>query len=437
MRQVGLFCALLFVGCGSPSNDVPGEPGSGGDGTASAAGSGGSDAGRNNLAGGSVAGTKGGAAGSTGGGGRAGQDAAPGVGGSTSGGGSTADSGPTPPVCGISNSDPAPPSDWVNATGNLAGMASQCGNLSLVSAKPCSKTIITGVGGNGLFWTENGGELWSSLGTGLGSDPLDHRIASVVYDPTNPDTFWESGYYGSHGGVYTTSDGGTTLHQLGTISHNDSVSVDLADPGHRTLLAGGHEQPLKLWLSTDGGQTFTDIGAALNSGTAACTSTLVIDSKTFLVGCNGSGPVGIYRSSDGGATFTRIVDNAVNVQPLWASDGTIYWTIEKGGVYTSTDLGQHFTLRGNATVAVGVSAPTSMAELPDGRVVVLGADHLQITSDKGVTWTPIGKPLPFRSGGSGGLSGVTYSALTKTFFVWHRDCNNVVPADAIWRAGFE
>jgi hypothetical protein len=39
----------------------------------------------------------------------------------------------------------APAAAWTNATGNLAGMASECGNLGLVSANPCSSMVIAGV----------------------------------------------------------------------------------------------------------------------------------------------------------------------------------------------------------------------------------------------------------------------------------------------------
>ena len=33
---------------------------------------------------------------------------------------------------------------WVNVTGNLANMASECGNLTLLSAVPGSNTVIAG-----------------------------------------------------------------------------------------------------------------------------------------------------------------------------------------------------------------------------------------------------------------------------------------------------
>jgi hypothetical protein len=48
-----------------------------------------------------------------------------------------------------------------------------------------------------------------------------------------------------------------------------------------------------------------------------------------------------------------------------------------------------------------------------------------------VTWTPVGEPLPFKP------AGVTFSASTKTMYVWQWDCGNVVLPNAIASAGFD
>jgi len=91
----------------------------------------------------------------------------------------------------------------------------------------------------------------------------------------------------------------------------------------------------------------------------------------------------------------------------------------------------------DASVAPGVVGPTYPAELPDGRIVILGKDHLLASSDKGATWKPIGQPLPYPGGGYDGARGPAYSARTKTFYVWRWDCNNNVPSNAIMAAGFD
>jgi len=41
--------------------------------------------------------------------------------------------------------------NWVNVTSNLAGMASECGNMTYVSAKPNEDLVIAGVAQRGLW----------------------------------------------------------------------------------------------------------------------------------------------------------------------------------------------------------------------------------------------------------------------------------------------
>jgi hypothetical protein len=156
---------------------------------------------------------------------------------------------------------------------------------------------------------------------------------------------------------------------------------------------------------------------------------LVVDAKIHLLGsCGwGDGECGIWRTTDGGESWALASDLAAQAAPLWASDGTIYWPIgSNGGIAASSDQGQSFV----EASSEGIVTATPI-ELPDGRLVAVGNDHLMISADGAQHWSPIGEALPFAP------SGVTYSALTKTFFVWHWDCGDVVLPDAIMRAGFD
>ena len=140
------------------------------------------------------------------------------------------------------------PGNWVNVTSNLAGMASECGNMTYVSAKPGEDLMIAGIARQGLWGSTDGGASWHPLGSAPGSAKIVNRPGSIVYDPIHSDVFWESGIYNSNG-VYRTDNDGDAFSALGSIGHIDTVSVDFTDTNRQTLLAGGHERKQTVYRS--------------------------------------------------------------------------------------------------------------------------------------------------------------------------------------------
>lgn len=414
-----VLCAPV-VGC---SSDEDGPPSSAGAGNAGLAGSGGSAAGSGvGGAGGGSGQGSGGAGQGSGGAGKGSGGAGEGSGGAGKGSGGSAGRGGTGGEAGQ-----APPSAWVNATGNLAGLASECGNLTLVSATPGSGTVIAGVAKVGLFASSDRGAHWAALGAGAGSAPITNRPSSIVYDPDDATTFWESGIYNG-GGVYRTTDAGETFVQLGDVTHNDLVSLDFGDPERKTLLVGGHEQKQTLYLSTDGGQSFEQIGKNLPADSHFSSDPLVLDQNSFLLGsCGyGDGACGIYRSTDQGAHWDRVSELPAQARPLVAADGAIYWSLIYDGGMARSDDGGSSWLKASDNIVTGYPV-----ELPDGRILALRGTHVVVSADQASTWTEVGDELPWKP------SGVTYSVATKSLFVWHWDCGDVVLDDAILSAGFD
>jgi photosystem II stability/assembly factor-like uncharacterized protein len=320
------------------------------------------------------------------------------------------------------------PGPWVNVTANLAGMSSECGNTSGFAAVPDRDQLIVGVALHGLWTSTDGGASWTQLGTGAGSDSLTNRTVAYVFDPERPGVFWESGIYNGNG-VYRSDDYGTTLHALGDAHHNDVVSIDFSDPNRRTLLAGGHEQTQTVYRSTDGGESWTNVGANLPPSNHS-SNPLVIDATTHLVGCSGyaSDPSGIFRTTDGGAHWSMVSDQAASGAPLRASDGTIYWTLIYGsGMVRSTDNGQSWT-----RVHDGGLRGTHPIELPDGRIATVGPNAIIVSSDQGESWQSATESLPYDD-----IIGLAYSVQRRAFYVWRFDCTNTVPADAIMRHDFD
>src|SRR5258708_7863758 len=129
------------------------------------------------------------------------------------------------------------PGNWVNVTSNLAGMTSQCGNMTYVSAKPNEDLMIAGIALRGLWGSTDGGTSWHQLGSGGGSATITNRPGSIIYDPVRPKVFWESGIYNSSG-VYRTDNDGSVFQALGSISHTDTVRVDFTDLNRQSPLAG-------------------------------------------------------------------------------------------------------------------------------------------------------------------------------------------------------
>jgi hypothetical protein len=309
---------------------------------------------------------------------------------------------------------------WVNVTGNLANMASECGNLTMLSAVPGNDTVIAGVALKGL-WASSAGTSWAHLGSGAGSDTITNRPSWVVYDPVQAGVFWESGIYNG-GGVFKTTDNGATFQRLGSISHNDYVSVDFGDPNRQTLLAGGHEQSQTVYRSTDGGKTWTNIGVTIPANTKFSTNPLIIDAQTYVVNLSGYGSAsaGILRTTDAGASWQQVSALEPVGPPLVTANGTIYWS-HWNGLLKSTDSGLTWGQVGSNL------QPVRPVELPDGRLLSVGATSLMISADAGSTWTPYDAALPFNP------AGVIYSPGRKAVFVWHWDCGGVVLPDAIMK----
>ncbi len=329
----------------------------------------------------------------------------------------------------IAEGGDAPTGEWVNVTGNLAGLHSECGNMSYVTAKPDEDVLFAGVAANGLFRSEDGGGSWTAIPVTKGSDPISHRPSSMIFDPADANFVWESGNYGSHGGVYSSTDGAKTFTRLGDITHNELVSIDFTDPHRKTLLAGGHEQFQKLYKSTDEGTTWAQIGDTVPDAAAVSSFPLIINATTFLLGVGGYGAkqYGIYRSTDGGDSWDLATDLGGYTTPLVTPDGIIYWTSKDKGLAKSDDQGETWTQ------AVGPNLLLSIPPLalPDGRIASATEHAVVVSADGGKNWQSISPATPFTA------AGLVYSAARKQFLIWHWDCGESVLDDAIMAYDFD
>jgi hypothetical protein len=315
------------------------------------------------------------------------------------------------------------PQPWVEAATNLVGLSSECGNVN-VASRPGQDSVIASVAHHGLFAQPAGTDQWSPLGT-KGGDAIRNRMSSIVVDPANPSTFWETGTYGP--GVYRTHDNGDSFTKLGDIEHIDSASVDFTDPERKTILAGVHEKPV-LMKSTDAGKTWKEVpGLPADIGFAQ--SPHVVDGSTFLLGTNSGTGSGIFRSADGGETWTKVWEKAV-AGPAAVNGNKVHW-LEAGGegIVTTADGGLTFTEAG-ANGSIDGTA-NILVLLPDDGLATWSSDHVVRSTDDGAHWTRVGGPMPYTP------TGLAHDDASNAFYVVRFDCSfdddNPVKTDSFMR----
>jgi photosystem II stability/assembly factor-like uncharacterized protein len=249
-----------------------------------------------------------------------------------------------------------------------------------------SSSGIFGVGGvlgptlpvRGIYASTDGGVTWT-----ISASAAAHaRVSRIVQDPTTPATWWAgiSLVGGSGGALLKSTDNGVTWSAVdGVATGLPAISgagvggltrtwISASVNGGSTVLyfaTGEITRPSagtggKLYVSTDGGATWTHKAAADGFCQGQCwydmpvhsppeTSTTVF---TGGAGSSGSVPSSFMRSTDGGTTM---VDRMVGVDgqsalhadvhaiTSWPGHPERIWVGNDGGVFHSEDNGEHWT----------------------------------------------------------------------------------------------
>lgn len=305
-----------------------------------------------------------------------------------------------------------PRPSFTDMTGNLTGLPSECGTVSAVWARPDDDRVIAGIAGQGLWVNRTGSDRWEKLGQGPGSAVVDNRAQVFVLDPGDPRTFYESGLYGRGG--YVTRDDGQSFQPLGSLTPSDQVAIDFSDPARATMISASHEI-LQFKRSTDGGRTWSDITGDIPRDAGLARAVALLGPTTYLAGTFRGTATGIFRTTDGGASWTRTFTGTVAGPPLVRADGSIWWVLEgSAGVARSIDGG----LTWEPAVRSGILSPvaTTLVELPDGRLA--SYSRTVVVSDDGKRWKSVSGSLPFIP------AGMTYSPARKAFILWRADCGD-------------
>jgi photosystem II stability/assembly factor-like uncharacterized protein len=163
---------------------------------------------------------------------------------------------------------------------------------------------------------------------------------------------------------------------------NDSTVFAAVDAG--ISYTGG------VYKSTDGGETWTQVNSGLPYPLAhsVAISPNYADDSTVFAGTYH----GVYKSTDGGETWTRMncyyYVQSVAISPDYANDPTVF-AVTDDGVYKSTDGGETWTQIGlSNTVVYSVAVSPNYA---DDSAVFAGTYHgFYKSTDGGETWTQNG-----------------------------------------------
>jgi len=206
-----------------------------------------------------------------------------------------------------------------------------------------SATLYAGAPGTGgttsIYWSGNTGGSWT----------LGQSIPAYCLPSFAPGSAAGAAFVSCGTSLYATADAGRTWQSL----PNPFTEPTRLAAGPGGLLFG--YGATKIFRSPDGGSTWTAAGSA-PAGCAGLNALRVSpsDASLLLAGTGVTGPTGfqcggVFRSTNGGATWTAaslagvfVTDidfDSNNPSRVYASAGYLAGILPKGGVYTSADGG--------------------------------------------------------------------------------------------------
>ena len=171
-----------------------------------------------------------------------------------------------------------------------------------VALNPNNPNVLYAGTTGGVYRTTDGALTWKKINEGLiPPEILEAAMALGVnmleINPADPDIV----YAGTTKGLFQTTTGGDTWMRIGESLPDQFISTIAIDPTHpQHVYVGGRAGVFK---SLDGGQQWQARHTGLKSLNIRTIVISPLNSQTVYVGTNGTG---LYRSTNGGDTWSRL-----------------------------------------------------------------------------------------------------------------------------------
>jgi photosystem II stability/assembly factor-like uncharacterized protein len=312
---------------------------------------------------------------------------------------------------------PASPSPLAHLTFRDIGPAVAGGRVTSIAGIPGQPgTYVVGAAGGGVWKTTDGGDTWIPIF----EHQRDASVGAVALAPSNPNIIWvgtgeaniRNDVINGHG-VYVSTDGGRTWRSAGLadVGHISRIVIDPTNPDVVFVAALGHAwapNPERgIFRTADGGRTWKKV-LFVDAQTGASDLKMQPGNPQVLFAAmwqvrrlpwelvDGGPGSGVYRSTDGGSTWTRLTNGlpkgpigriAIGVSPSRPSH--LYALIEssEGTLWDSTDAGDHWKMvSGNHALDVRPFYFSQVDVAPnDDRTVYFSSFKLMVSHDGGRT----------------------------------------------------
>ncbi len=251
---------------------------------------------------------------------------------------------------------------WSSAFGPCTGDA-----YAAAYAPSAPQIVYAGCAGGGTYRSDNGGAAWNAVPITVGA--VTEGVGALAVDPSDPDLVFA--ICSNCSTIWRSSDGGDTWQNVGTMpTWGTSVAIDPSDADHIVVGTGKG-----VMVSQDGGNTWSgpygsgQISVAFDPDTSALWA-IVYESAA----------ASVLRSTDGGATWTTIPGSPTELTTLAPAGGDVYVASKAGTVSQTTDGGTSWSTEGLWTAGGGREPIDALAVDP------ADLDHVYVGLDSGGVW---------------------------------------------------